>query len=659
MTLFLAGMATIFAAAVAQAAVPRRIRVALFAFVTVAGLLLAGTGALMTLLNGAETVAFALPFPFEAVTLELDPLSAFFAVVIAFGGIAGTLYGAGYLGGYPDRPLRGHLFAFALFLISMLIVVTAREVLPFLFAWELMSLSSLVLVFFDRSNDEVRDAAVNYFVAMHVAFALILTGFLILMTRSGSGSFVSFAAVTPDGPFAETALLILFAGFAIKAGFIPFHSWLPKAHPAAPSHVSGLMSGVMIKTGIYGILRFTLIVGVPSTRLALIVLALAVLSAVVGVLYALAQHDLKRLLAYHSVENIGIIGIGIGLAMLGLRIGNGPLILLGLSGALLHVLNHAVFKGLLFYGAGAVYRVTHTRDIEKLGGLIGKMPLTAILFIVGSVAISGLPPLNGFISEFLLYIAMFSGAPLAAGLFGAVAVLTAGALALTGILALYCFTKACGIVFLGTPRSDAADKAQDPGAAMIAGMALLALATFVIGLFPAPFFTIVASVAATFPMPVAPETIAANAAGTLGEVSRVLVLFLSLFALFYYLRSRLLARNGGTAPDATWGCGYRHATARMQYTASSYVSPLMAIAGRLLGLSTEIERPQGLFPARTAFRSHPHDLVDAYLIAPGGKLIRYLFSLFRWVQSGDMAQYILYGVLFLAAALVWIMGGTR
>jgi len=493
---------------------------------------------------------------------------------------------------------------------------------------------------------------------MHVAFALILTGFLLLMTRSGSGDFASFAAAMQDPAFAETALLILFAGFAIKAGFIPFHSWLPKAHPAAPSHVSGLMSGVMIKTGIYGILRFTLIVGVPTTRLAVIVLMVAVVSAVVGVLYAIAQHDLKRLLAYSSIENIGIIGIGIGLSMIGMRIGNGPLILLGMTGALIHLINHSLFKGLLFYGAGALYRATHTRDIEKLGGLIGKMPATALLFIVGSVAIAGLPPLNGFISEFVLYLSMLYGAPLAAGGYGALVVLTAGALALTGILALYCFTKACGIVFLGSPRSDATDTARDPDRAMIAGMALLAVAAVAIGLYPAPLFSVAASVAALYPFPGDAAAQAAPVVTTLGSVSRALLFFVLFFAFLYYIRHRLLAKSGGIATAATWGCGYRHGTARMQYTGSSYASPLMALAGQLLGLSVHREAPQGLFPARTAFHSHPHDLVDSYLIAPGAKFIRYLFSLFRWVQSGDMAQYILYGILFLAAALVWIMGGT-
>ncbi|HOW51046.1 MAG TPA: proton-conducting transporter membrane subunit [bacterium] len=658
MTFFLAGIATLLAAAVLQAAVPRPLRLAFFAFVTVAGLIAAGTGALMTLLNGTESILFTLPFPFERATLELDPLSAFFALTISLGGIAGTIYGVGYLGGYPERSLRGHLFAFALFLVSMLLVVTTRAVLSFLFAWELMSLWSLVLLFFDRSNDEVRDATINYFVAMHVAFALILTGFLLFMTRSGSGDFASFSAVMSDPSFTETALLILFAGFAIKAGFIPFHSWLPKAHPAAPSHVSGLMSGIMIKTGIYGILRFTLIVGVPTTRFAIIVLVVAIVSSVVGVLYALAQHDLKRLLAYSSIENIGIVGIGIGLSMIGMRIGNGPLILLGMTGALIHLVNHSLFKGLLFYGAGALYRATHTRDIDKLGGIIGRMPKTALLFIIGSVAIAGLPPLNGFIGEFVLYLSMLSGAPHASGSYGGLVVLTAGALALTGILALYCFTKACGIVFLGSPRSNAVETARDPGGAMIAGMTILAFAVFVIGLYPAPLFALAVTVAAGYPYPGDAAAAAMPVVATLGSVSRVLLLFILLFAFLYYIRNRLIAGGGGIAPAATWGCGYRHGTARMQYTASSYVSPLMTLSGRLLGLGTDLERPQGLFPARTAFRSHPHDLVDDYLIAPGAKLIRYLFSLLRWVQSGDMAQYILYGVLFLAAALVWIMGGN-
>lgn len=659
MTFFLAGILALFAGGLLQAAVPRPLRIPLFTAIAVSGLLLTGFAAVQILLSGSPvTLTFSAPFPFDQVTLELDPLSAFFALTISLGGIAGTIYGAGYLAGYPERSLSGHLFALAAFLISMLLVVAAREALMFLFAWELMSLFSLVLVFFDRKNDEVRDATVNYFVAMHIAFALLLTGFLLFMQRSGSGAFSSFSAVAADPAFAETALLLLFAGFAIKAGFIPFHSWLPKAHPAAPSHVSGLMSGVMIKTGIYGILRFTLLVGVPTTRLAVIVLAVACISAVVGVLYALAQHDLKRLLAYHSVENIGIIGIGIGLAMLGMRLQNAPLTILGVAGALLHVLNHAIFKGLLFYGAGAVYRATHTRDIEKLGGLIGKMPKTALLFIIGSVAIAGLPPLNGFISELVIYLAMLRGAPLASGLYGGLVVLTAGALALTGVLALYCFTKACGIVFLGSPRSNVTDTARDPGFAMLAGMALLAFATALIGLYPAPFFEIAASVAAGY---APPEAAAATVGGTiamLGAVSRVLLFFLLLFAFLYYVRNRLVANNGGAAPAATWGCGYRHGTARMQYTASSYVSPLMALAGRLLGVKEHLERPQGLFPTHTAYHSHPHDLVDDHLIAPGAKFIRYLFSFLRWVQSGDMAQYILYGVLFLAAALVWIMGGN-
>ncbi len=653
MALFLGGLLFLVLAVLVSLVTPRAVRLSLFCAFAVTGLFLAGAAALVTILGRTESLS--LPFPFEQATLVLDPLSSFFSMVISLSGIAGVLYGTGYLASYRERSLRGHLVAWGVFFLSMFLVVTLHSTIAFLFAWEAMSLSSLILIFFDRKIAEVRKAFVTYFVAMHIAFVLVLVGLLLFVGQSGSGDFASFAMVSTNAPFSETALLVLFAGFAIKAGFIPFHSWLPQAHPAAPSHVSGIMSGVMIKTGIYGILRFMLIVGVPTDRLAFIVLFVAVLSAVLGVLYALAQHDLKRLLAYHSVENIGIIGIGIGLAMVGMRNGNGFFLMLGLSGALLHVLNHAVFKGLLFYGAGAVYQATHVRDIEKLGGLIGKMPITASLFIIGSIAIAGLPPLNGFISEFLVYLAMFLDVSALPGIQGALVVITAGALALTGILALYCFTKACGVVFLGSPRSSVGETARDPGKSMIAGMAILAAMTVVIGLVPVPFFSLVVSVAAQYPLPA--DTIAKipQVKNIVTQVSQVSWVFLFFFALLYSIR-RYLLKHHGVSRSATWGCGYRFPTARMQYTASSYVSPLMALVGRLVGLREHREPPHGLFPAQTTFVSHSCDVVDTYFVEPMGRVIRYLFSLFRWVQSGDMAQYLLYGVLFLVLALVWILG---
>ncbi len=653
MTLFLGGLSFLVLAVLISLMAPRAVRLSLFSALAISGLFLSGAAALTTMLGGRESLS--LLFPFEQATLVLDPLSSFFVMVISLAGIAGILYGAGYLAHYRERSLRGHLAAWGVFFISMLLVVTCHSTVPFLFAWELMSLSSLILIFFERKTEEVREALITYFVAMHVAFACVLVGLFLFSGRSGSGEFSSFVAATADPSFSEAAILILFTGFAIKAGFVPFHSWLPQAHPAAPSHVSGIMSGIMIKTGIYGILRFLLIVGVPSTRSAIIVLSIAILSAVAGVLYALAQHDLKRLLAYHSVENIGIIGIGIGLAMLGIRSGKDSLCMLGLAGALLHVLNHAIFKGLLFYGAGAIYQSTGVRNIEKLGGIMGRMPLTAFLFIVGSIAIAGLPPLNGFISEFLLYLAMFFDAWAFSGIDGALVVITIGSLSLTGILALYCFTKACGVVLLGVPRSTAVEQAHDPGWPMIAGMMMLAIMIALIGLVPVPFLSLVESVVSQYPLSADTMAKMTETKTILWHVSRVSVLFVLLFGILYAVRHHLL-KQYGISRGNTWGCGYRFPTARMQYTASSYASPLMVLIGRPIGLREHLIPPQGLFPSSVAFSSHSYDIVDTYLLAPMGKTIRYLFSLFRWVQSGDMAQYLLYGVLFLMLALVWVLG---
>lgn len=660
MTLLLIALGALVIAGVIPAVLPRVARVAVFSILAIAGLGLAGFVAGQVLWSGHPiSGAFELPLPLAHMTLELDMLSAFFAFVIALGGIAGTLYGAGYLEKYraAGRSLAGHLLFFGLFLASMLLVVMAREALTFLVAWELMGLSSLVLVGFDRDKEEVRNATVNYLLWMHVAFVLLLAGFTLLMSRAGSGAFSAFSAVLAADPeFAEGAMLVIFAGFAIKAGFIPFHSWLPIAHPAAPSHVSGLMSGVMIKTGIYGMMRFVLIGGVPTTRLAYIVLTIAVVSSVLGVLYALAQHDLKKLLAYHSVENIGIIGIGVGLGMLGLKLGIDVLVLLGFGGALLHVLNHAIFKGLLFYGAGAVYQATHTRDIERLGGLAKRMPLTATMFLIGSVAITGLPPLNGFISEFVLYSAMLRGAPLGSEFAALAQVLTVGALALTGALALYCFTKAFGIVFLGMPRTSDVDHAVEPGKPMLFGMGLLALFTAVIGLVPAVFFRVAAAVATSYSAAPGLLVEIERTCAALWQVSLVMGIAVALFVVLFGLRHVLLSRSG-VRRGKTWDCGYQAGNVRMQYTASSFASPLLSLIARPFMLRKHLEKPEGLFPTSSSFESHCPDAVDKLIIHPLSRGVRYLFSLFRWVQSGDLAQYILYGVLFLIGALLWTMGG--
>ena len=425
---------------------------------------------------------------FGEILMVMDPLSAIFVAVISIMSLLGVIYANGYMKPYLNKGMNtsSHCLFLMLLIASMLSVVTAQNGLAFLIVWELMSLSSFFLVIFEGEKKDVRKAGIKYLVYMHFSVLFIIAMIALLANASGSFNFGDFAQAVAQNPqLANIAFLLAFVGFGIKAGFVPFHNWLPDAHPAAPTHVSGIMSGVMIKTGIYGILRTLLIIGVPSKFVSYVVLVIAVISALYGVLYAITQHDIKRLLAYHSIENIGIIGIGIAIGMLGLAYGNNIVALLGFSGAVLHVVNHSIFKELLFFAAGSTYLKTHTRNIETLGGLIKKMPYTALLFIIGSVAICGLPPFNGFISEFLIYAGMLQGIPSSEmGMFITL-VVSIGALAMVGTMAVLCFSKASGIMFLGEARSEAAANVkEDVGALMIVPMSILALFTLVIGVLP-------------------------------------------------------------------------------------------------------------------------------------------------------------------------------
>ena len=313
----------------------------------------------------------------------IDPLSAFFVIVISVMSLFGTIYANGYMKPYFNKGMNvaSHCFFLMMLITSMILVVTVQNALFFLIVWELMSLSSFFLVIFEGEKKEVISAGIKYLVYMHLSVIFIIAAFVLLNIQSNSLSFADFASALQNNTnLANVVFLLAFAGFGIKAGFVPFHNWLPDAHPAAPSHVSGIMSGVMIKTGIYGILRVLLFVGTPSKLAAYTVLIISVISALYGVLYAITQHDIKRLLAYHSIENIGIIGIGMGIGMLGLAYSNPVVAALGFAGGILHILNHSIFKELLFFAAGSVYLKTHTRNIEKLGGLAKNMPYTTLMF---------------------------------------------------------------------------------------------------------------------------------------------------------------------------------------------------------------------------------------------------------------------------------------
>ena len=468
---------------------------------------------------------------------------------------------------------------------------------------------------------------------------------------AGTLSFDALAAGAASLPAGGALVLWLaLVGFGLKAGLVPLHFWLPEAHGSAPSHVSALMSGVVIKMAIYGLLRVVGLLGATPVWWGWLVLIVGLLSGVLGVVWALAQHDLKRLLAYSSVENIGIILLGLGLGALGTSYHLPVVAVLGFAGAILHTLNHALFKSLLFLGAGAVYRATGTRAIDRLGGLARRMPLTWVAFLMGSVAIVGLPPLNGFVSEWVVYQALFgSGAAEAAGQ-GAplrLAVLGVAGLALIGALALACFAKVDGIVFLGTSRSTEAEQAREAGMGMLGPMFALALACGVIGLVPVlvvwPAVSAGALVAG-----VPPDAIGVAGGAVLRAMTWIAVLSFALLVLLAlgWRAGAALRRRRPPVPAEKWGCGYAELTPRMQYTASSFAAPLVASFGRVAGVH---ESRHG-----DAFESHPRELVLDDVALPFWSLVRGFAGRLRPIQQGRLWVYLVYLMATLLVLLLYL-----
>jgi hydrogenase-4 component B len=602
----------------------------------------------------SETWREAWQVPFGSFFVQIDALSAFFLLPILGLSIVAALYGGEYLTAYRSRKNLGPAwFFFNLLVASMVMVVLARNAILFLLAWEIMSLASFFLVTFEDEKESVRQAGWTYLVATHLGTAFLFVLFLVLGRQAGSLDFDRFLAASGSiSPVAGVAFFLALIGFGTKAGFMPLHVWLPEAHPAAPSHVSALMSGVMIKTGIYGLLRALTFLGHPESWWGWVLIGTGLASGLGGVLFALAQHDLKRLLAYHSVENIGIIALGLGVAVLGLALNQPALAVLGLAGGLLHVLNHALFKGLLFLGAGAVIHATGTRDIDHLGGLIRRMPWTAAMFLTGSVAICGLPPLNGFVSEFLIYVGAFKeiGLP-GVSIWGAA---TIAGLAMIGALAAACFTKAFGIVFLGEPRTDQAKHGHEAGWAMLAPMGVLALGCVAVG-FLAP-----QAVAAMKPVIGSVTGLGeADIAGGLFlavEPLRWVVpasgFFVVIIGLLVWLRRRLLAGRE-VSLSGTWDCGYARPTPRMQYTASSFAQPLTTMFGFVLRTRRQFEAPDGFFPVHVALHTETDDLFQKNLFRPAFRGIEWFMLLFHWLQQGRVQLYILYVAVTLLVLLVW------
>lgn len=601
-------------------------------------------------------IRFARSLPLGTFSLGVDALSGVFLLVIALLGALAAVYGVPYLThAAPGRRLGLPWCMYDLLLASMLVVVTARDGVLFLVAWEVMSLASFFLVTFDDRDEKVREAGWTYLLATHIGTAFLLAMFLLI---AGGGPLSLDARSRLPGPVAGAAFVLALVGFGSKAGFWPLHVWLPHAHPAAPSHVSAVMSGVMLKMGVYGLLRVLPLLGPPAVWWGWVLVGVGVVSGLGGVLFALAQHDLKRLLAYHSVENIGIIALGLGLGTLGLAAGLPVVAALGFAGALLHVVNHAIFKSLLFFGAGAVVAATGERDLDRLGGLGRRMPVTARTFLVGSAAISGVPPLNGFVSELLIVLAAL--AALAAR--GAGVAVPAGvaiaALGLIGGLAAACFTKAYGVSFLGAPRRPL--PAGDPAPAMRWAMLALAAACLLGGLGGAwvvPALT--AAVAGVTRLPWLELQLVLgtdvgrilSAVGSLGAFFWVLVL-----ALLRLRRTVLAGREVGASP--TWDCGYAVPSPRMQYTAASFAQPLVALFDAVLRTRRDVAPPRGVFPRSARFATATPDPAEVALFRPFFAAAARLAERLHPLQHGRVQLYVLYIALALLALLVWYSGGA-
>ncbi|HSV44423.1 MAG TPA: proton-conducting transporter membrane subunit, partial [Ramlibacter sp.] len=431
--------------------------------------------------------ALAWAHPVGTLKVRLDALGAFFLAWSLPMTLLGSVYAVGYLrrhfGG--ERHVGVHYALLNLTALSFVLVYSGDHALVFLLGWEIAALAAWLLVIWDYPNQKVRFAGFNYLVSTHIGLIFLVAAFMILYTHSGSWELESFGRWLRDNPGTERNLvfLLLLASFGLKSAFFPFHSWLPRAHAAAPAHVSALMSGVIHKAGLYALVRFILLIGRPDEWMGWFLIGFSLLSAVIGALYTVGQRDLKRLLGYSSTENVGIAGLGLGVGCLGLAWGNPVLTAVGFAGGLLHVLNHAFFKCQLFYAAGSVYQATHTVDMEKLGGLARLMPWTALAFVLGGVAISALPPLNGFTSEFLIYSGLFTAQVLPAWAKVALAGTAAG-LAFVGAVSALSITRAFGVVFLGAPRDASIEPPQEVSRWMLAPTMLHAAGVVALGVAP-------------------------------------------------------------------------------------------------------------------------------------------------------------------------------
>ena len=606
------------------------------AFAAILAAVLGLSGTLAVFLEGSQKENLVWGLPLGAFSVGADALSAIFLVLIFLISALGALWS---WGNGPSTAASGDekrlAVSWGFLAAGMVLVTVARDAVLFLMAWEVMALAAYFAATADSANRAAQRSGWVYLVATHAGTLALFLMFALWKSSTGSWDLRAAGGLALAGPIFGLALL----GFGFKAGFVPLHFWLPDTHANAPSHVSALMSGVMLKMGIYGILRMAVLLGGSLDQgWSWAVLSIGALTALLGITFALPQRDLKRFLAFSSVENIGLITMGLGLALLGRSLGSPALVLFGLGGALFHVLNHGLFKPLLFLSSGNVAHAAGSRNIETMGGLARKMPLTAVFFLVGALAITALFPLNGFASEFLLYLGFFHGLDSAVSL-GAVVLATVGALALAG------FVKVYAAIFLGSRRVQA-EEAHEAGPAQLVSLAVLAAACLGLGLFPGLVFSALDQAVRIFWPGLAPRSALAGSgvlgwtwSGGLGLLAASLVL-----GLIYGLKK--------SPRKLTWDCGYVRPTARMQYSGGSLTGPLVKLLSFALFPHERPVNLGGIFPSPAKHRaSTPDPLLDR-LIRPAARRFYRLAHKVHWFQRGRTQLYLVQILAFLLILLV-------
>lgn len=601
---------------------------------------------------------------FGELNITCDGLSAWFVVLVSFVFIVGSIYGIGYLNHYDRRTgqTKLHWISLLLTYIGMIVMFLTDNMILFLLGWEFMAIGSFFAVIFESEKPLVLKAGLNYFIQSHIAVLLLTTAFVWIYSVSGTLSFEGFKIFMEQASSTEALSLmaLLTAGFGFKAGLIPFHTWLPYAHPAAPSHISALMSGVIVKAGIYGIIRFgsyfMLRDDSTTTIIGIGLLLLGVLSGLFGIINAAVHRDFKRMLAYCTIENVGIITMGIGVGFIGYGEGNHFVANLGLCAALLHTVNHAIFKALLFFGAGNVYVATHTRNMEELGGLAKVMPKTAITFLIGALAIGGLPPFGGFVSELVLYFSFIKGFTMSNLGVPVAMVLSGACLAVIGGLSMLAFTKSFGVIFLGEERKQHTHLPHEASKVMLIPGYILIGAIVLIVIFASQLFVTVSNMTTSlYGLKLMGDEINQMIRFTdmLGSLSMILIAFGALVAGLIYIRRTILKKRSVTY-SGTWGCGYMRPIKGIQYTSKSFARTMIDLFKILLPSSTRYKEitTEEIFPKDRGHMTSDSDFFEKRVINPATGGLLHGLDKFQFIQNGNLQLYIVYGLAWIIVLIL-------